>query len=62
MEYSVKEQLTAPVECGMTVGTIDYMVGDTIYKREEIVTVNSVMPIDLKWCGRQVLQRFLLIP
>ncbi len=62
VEYSVKEQLTAPVECGMTVGTIDYMVGDTIYKREEIVTVNSVMPIDLKWCGRQVLQRFLLIP
>lgn len=62
VEYSVKELLTAPVESGMIVGTVDYLVGDTIYKRENIVTADSVMPVDLKWCGRQVIQRFLLMP
>ena len=49
-------------ESGTTVGTISYLVGDTVYKEENIVTADRVMEIDLKWCGRQILDRFLLIP
>ena len=62
VEYTVEEVLTAPVESGTTVGTISYLVGDTVYKEENIVTADRVMEIDLKWCGRQILYRFLLIP
>lgn len=62
VEYTVEEVLTAPVESGTTVGTISYLVGDTVYKEENIVTADRVMEIDLKWCGRQILDRFLLIP
>ena len=58
VKYNLAENLVAPVEPGMTVGTIDYMVGETIYRREAIVTVDSVGAIDLEWCMRQILERF----
>ena len=60
--YNVADSLTAPVEPGVTVGTIEYMVGDTVYKQESIVTVESVGAIDLEWCMRQILKRFFLFP
>lgn len=60
--YNVADSLTAPVEPGVTVGTIEYMVGDTVYKQESIVTVDSVGAIDLEWCMRQILKRFFLFP
>jgi len=61
VEYSVQETLTAPVEPGMTVGSIDYIVGDTVYKREMIVTADSIGKIDLEWCVRQVLERYFCL-
>lgn len=58
VEYHWKDTLAAPVEAGTEVGTIEYIVEDTIYKRETIVTVDSVEEIDLEWCMREILERF----
>ena len=60
VRYSVKKELTAPVEKGTQVGTIDYMVGDTVYKQDAIVTADTVERIDLEWCMRQILNCFFL--
>ncbi len=57
--YSVKEGLDAPVQPGEVVGIIEYKVDDTVYKREYIVTMNSVKKIDLNWCLEQIFTRFL---
>ncbi len=61
VRYSVKEKLTAPVERGTVVGSIDYIVDDVVYKRESVVAKESVEAIDLKWCAKQVWKRFLCI-
>ena len=61
VRYSVKEKLTAPVGRGTVVGSIDYIVDDVVYKRESVVTKESVEAIDLKWCAKQVWKRFLCI-
>lgn len=61
VECNVKNVLTAPVSRGTVVGTIDYMVDDTIYKREMIVTADEVEAVDMEWCAWQVLERYLLI-
>ena len=58
--YTVKGNLTAPVESGTQVGTIEYSVNGTVYRREVIVTADTVEKIDLIWCVQQVIERFLL--
>lgn len=58
VEYSVKDELTAPVEYGMEVGTVEYVVDDVVYKRESIVTTSRVGEIDMKWCVRQIFKRY----
>lgn len=60
VEYSVKSTLTAPVKAGTEVGVIEYSVGDVVYRREKILTKESVDAIDLEWCTLQILKRFLL--
>ena len=60
VEYTVADRLTAPVASGMPVGRIDYIVDDTVYRRELIVTANGLDEIDQEWCMRQVLRRFVL--
>ena len=59
VEYSWEKTLTAPVEQGTQVGEIRYMVEGTVYKRERIITVDSVPKINFEWCLRQVLERFI---
>lgn len=59
--YRAKEGLTAPVEQGTAVGTIDYCVDGTVYRRETVVTADAVDAIDPPWCLRQVLNRFLCL-
>lgn len=58
--YTVKGNLTAPVESGTQVGTIEYSVNGTVYRREIIVTADTVERIDLRWCVQQIMERFLL--
>ncbi len=59
--YSAKDELTAPVERGTVVGTIDYCVDGVVYRRETVVTADSVEAIDPQWCLRQILNRFLCL-
>ena len=59
VEYRVAEELKAPVKKGTEVGYIEYLVDDTVYKREAIVAMSDLAAIDLEWCARQVLRRFL---
>lgn len=60
VEYSVKSALTAPVKAGTEVGVVEYSVGDVVYRREKILTRESVDAIDLPWCVMQILKRFFL--
>ena len=60
VEYSQKEILEAPVEQGTVVGKIYYVVNDTIYRTENIVTTETVDKIDLEWCVKQIWERFCI--
>lgn len=60
VEYAWKEVLEAPVERGMSVGTVRYIVDDKVYLTEDIVTAENVEPIELEWCLKQILNRFLV--
>ncbi len=61
VRYTAKKSLTAPIERGTVVGSIDYIVDDTVYKRENVVTKDTVEAIDLRWCMVQIWKRFLCI-
>ena len=61
VKYSIQDVLTAPVKRGTVVGTVDYIVDGTIYRREAIVTSDSVEAIDPGWCLIQILDRFLCL-
>ena len=60
VDYTVEEMLTAPVESGTRVGTVEYSVGGVVYREEAIVTAGTVERIDLGWCIQGVFDRFLL--
>lgn len=60
VSYSQKDALTAPVAVGEEVGIVEYRVDDEVYKRQKIVTTDSVEKIDLEWCIREVLERFFV--
>ena len=59
VEYSWEKTLAAPVERGTQIGEVRYIVDGVVYKRERIVTVDTVDEICFEWCLRQVLGRFL---
>ena len=56
---ALKKELTAPVKKGEKVGEIRYVVGEEVYRREEILTAEAVDKIDMRWCISQVLHRYL---
>lgn len=59
IKYSAEKVLTAPVERGTVVGSIDYIVDGIVYRSVNVVTKDSVAAIDLKWCARQIWKRFI---
>lgn len=59
VEYEKKNVLAAPVEEGLTVGEVRYMVDGEIYRREEIVTTQALEKIDWQWCLDQIFCRYL---
>ena len=61
MKYTVAESLTAPVEENTPVGSVDYLVNDTVYRREMIVAAEQIEAVEPKWCVQQILVRFLLL-
>ena len=58
--YRKEQYLTAPVEAGEYVGEISYLVDGRVWRRERLIAVEDVEAIDLLWCGRQILLRFLV--
>ena len=55
----MKQLLQAPVEEGMKVGEVHYMLDGSTYYSEEIVTAETVEKIDWQWCLEQIFIRFL---
>lgn len=60
VDHTVVKMLTAPVETGSRVGTVEYSVGGVVYREEAIVTAGTVEKIDLRWCIQEIFERFLL--
>ncbi len=58
VECRVKKELSAPVSPGEVVGNIYYIVDDTVYRQEAIITKDEILGIDFEWCLEQVLKRF----
>lgn len=58
--YRKEQYLTAPVEAGESVGEISYLVDGRVWRRERLIAAKDVEAIDLLWCGRQILLRFLV--
>ena len=61
VKYTVAESLTAPVEENTPVGSVDYLVNDTVYRREMIVAAEQIEAVEPKWCVQQILVRVLLL-
>lgn len=60
VKCNMADSLTAPVAAGTPVGSIEYIVNDTVYLRETIVTADDVDKIDLRWCALRIVEKFLL--
>ena len=58
--YRKEQYFTAPVEAGEYVGEISYLVDGRVWHRERLIAAKDVEAIDLLWCGRQILLRFLM--
>lgn len=54
------KELTAPVREGQTVGYISYEVGSQEWKRMKLVAAGEIKAVDLKWCIRRVLERWMM--
>lgn len=52
--------LSAPVSSGTKVGTIRYMLGNDLWKVEDIFTCDTIPAIDFSWCLSQLLSIYLL--
>lgn len=51
---SIKDHLEAPVKAGTEVGSIQYRVGEEIYRVDYIVAAEDVDVIDFTWCMKQI--------
>lgn len=59
VECTMKNALEAPVEKGIEIGSISYLVDDTVYRRDSIIAADTVKKIDFPWCFEQIWIRFL---
>lgn len=55
--YKVRE-LSAPVSKGQRVGYISYMVGDTEWKKVDIVATQEREAIDFSWCFKMIFEKW----
>lgn len=56
---SCEEKLTAPVEAGTKIGEVTYTLGENVIARQNIVTLNAVAAVDVPWCVKYVVKKFL---
>lgn len=60
VDFHIEDQLTAPVSAGTEVGHISYLVDNTPYRVEYILTCEDIPAIDYSWCIRQILRYFCI--
>lgn len=53
--------LTAPVHKGEKIGYISYMVGNKEWKRVNLTAADGVEAVDLRWCMRQVFNKWMFV-
>lgn len=53
-------ELTAPVREGQTVGYLSYEVGSQEWKRVRLVAAGEIKAIDLNWCFRRVVEKWMI--
>ncbi len=53
-------ELSAPVRKGQTVGYISYAVGNQEWKRIRLVAAGEIEAVDLAWCVRRVLGKWMI--
>lgn len=58
--YRKEKTLKAPVTEGETVGEVCYLVDGEIWRRERLYAAETVEAITPVWCGRQIVERFLI--
>ena len=52
--------LTAPVKNGQTVGYVTYEVGNREWKRIRLVATGEIKAVDMRWCVRKVIEKWML--
>lgn len=58
--YSCPKSLNAPVKEGTVVGSVKYLLNDTVIREYPIYVTTSVKKLDYKWCLKQTWNRFLV--
>lgn len=58
VEYDVPDKLVAPIEKGMTVGTVKYKINGQTWKIKNIITEVTVPKINFKWCFDKIFDIF----
>lgn len=59
MDVLVPDSLPAPVEEGEMVGTVIYYMNGEIFDLFPVCTAEEVPGIDLEWCIRQIVRKWL---
>lgn len=57
--FEMVKSVKAPIEAGMTVGSVRYIVDGVTWKQDLIVTEERVEKIDFSWCLGQILRIFI---
>lgn len=57
--FEMVKRVKAPVEAGMTVGSIRYIVDGVTWKQDLIVIQEKIEKIDFSWCLGQILKIFI---
>ncbi len=58
VKRELKEFLSAPIEAGMEVGKVSYLLNGEVYGVDYIITKEAVAKIDFKWCLMQILKYY----
>lgn len=59
VNYSVASSLEAPVQKGQQVGTVTYVLGDEVLKEMKILAAQDIPRIDITWCIKRVIEKWL---
>ena len=57
--YEIPNYIDAPVEAGTVVGKVNIFVNDKLYTQLPIYSQNSAIQIDLEYCLKQIIEKFL---